>query len=164
MYLRYLSEPSISLSTFELGHHDLDRIVEKISSRRKAPPPVVFTHIRYYCDGRSYQLFKGALRSDKTLQLYKQHLFHFCDFIKMTTEEIISKFGGENAKESVKLQHMIEDYAMVLQTKVRDKEITAATAAVTIIPIKLLCEMNDIIINWRKIGKLLPHGYSNAAD
>lgn len=117
-----------------------------------------------YLIGRSYQLFKGALRSDKTLQLYKQRLFHFCDFIKMTTEEIISKFGGENAKESVKLQHMIEDYAMVLQTKVRDKEITAATAAVTIIPIKLLCEMNDIIINWRKIGKLLPHGYSNAAD
>lgn len=38
MYLRYLSEPSISLSTFELGHHDLDRIVEKISSRRKAQP------------------------------------------------------------------------------------------------------------------------------
>jgi hypothetical protein len=117
-----------------------------------------------YLIGRSYQLFKGALRSDKTLQLYKQHLFHFCDFVKMTTEEIISKFGGENAEESVKLQHMIEDYAIVLQAKVRDEEITTATAAVTIIPIKLLCEMNDIIINWRKISKLLPRGNSNAAD
>src|SRR5215217_416017 len=117
-----------------------------------------------YLIGRSYQLFRGALRSDKTLQLYKQHLFHFCDFVKMTTEEIISKFGGENAKESVRLQHMIEDYAIVLQTKVRDEEITTATAAVTIIPIKLLCEMNDIIINWRKISKLLPRGNSNAAD
>jgi hypothetical protein len=31
-------------------------------------------------------------------------------------------------------------------------------------PIKLLCEMNDIILNWRKINKLMPHGNDNAAD
>ena len=31
-------------------------------------------------------------------------------------------------------------------------------------PVKLFCEMNDIILNWRKINKLLPHGNGNATD
>lgn len=41
---------------------------------------------------------------------------------------------------------------------------TAQTCIVMISPIKLLCEMNDIIVNWRKISKLLPHSSKNAAD
>jgi hypothetical protein len=118
-----------------------------------------------YFIGRSYQLFKNAIRSDKSLQLYKQHLFHFCDFLKMTTEQIVSTYsGGENAKGLINLQHMIEDYVILLQTKVRNKEITAMTATVMVPPVKLFCEMNDIILNWRKINKLLPHGNDNATD
>jgi integrase len=118
-----------------------------------------------YLIGRSYQLFKSAIRSEKSLQLYKQHLWHFCDFVKMTTEDIVSKYsGGENIKESIKLQRMIEDYVLLLQTKVRNKEISAGTGGVMIPPIKLLCEMNDILLNWRKINKLMPHGNDNAAD
>jgi len=118
-----------------------------------------------YLIGRSYQVFKNAIRSEKSLQLYKQYLWHFCDFIKMTTEEIVSKYGGsENVKESIKLQHMIEDYVLLLQTKVRNEEISAGTSGVTIPPIKLLCEMNDIMLNWRKINKLLPRRNDNAAD
>ena len=60
-----------------------------------------------YLIGRSYQLFTNAIRSRMTLQLYKQHLFHFCNFIQMTTEEIVSKYGGgENTvREYIKLQH-----------------------------------------------------------
>lgn len=117
-----------------------------------------------YLVGRSYQLLKTAIHSKQTLQLYKQHLFHFCDFVKMTTEEIVSKYGGENVKESIKLQHMIEDYTLLLQTKITSGEITAGSAHVSIPPVKLLCEMNDIILNWRKINKLLPHGNNSAAD
>lgn len=117
-----------------------------------------------YLVGRSYQLFKTAIRSEHTLQLYKQHLFHFCEFVKMTTEEIVSKYGSENAKESIKFQHMIEDYTLFLQTKITSGEITAGSAHVSIPPVKLLCEMNDIILNWRKINKLLPHGNNSAAD
>ena len=118
-----------------------------------------------YLVGRSYQLFKNAIRSEKSLQLYKQHLWHFCDFVKMTTEDIVSKYsGGENIKESIKLQRMIEDYVLLLQTKVRNGELSAMTCGVMIPPIKLLCEMNDIILNWRKINKLMPHRDDNASD
>lgn len=118
-----------------------------------------------YLIGRSYELFKNAIRSEKSLQLYKQNLFHFCESIKMTTEEIVSKYSGsENASESIKLQHMIEDYAMLLQSKFRKGKISAQTCKAAISPIKLLCEMNDIILNFKKIRRLLPHGNNSAAD
>jgi hypothetical protein len=118
-----------------------------------------------YLIGRSYELFKNAIRSEKSLQLYKQNLFHFCESIKMTTEEIVSKYSGsENASESIKLQHMIEDYAILLQSKFRKGKISAQTCKAAFSPIKLLCEMNDIILNFKKIRKLLPHGNNSAAD
>jgi hypothetical protein len=85
----------------------------------------------------------------------------------MSTEEIVSKFGSgsdENVKQSIKLQQMIENYVKLLQTKVRNGEITAGSCIVSLPPVKLFCEMNDIILNWRKINKLLPHGNGNAAD
>jgi len=85
----------------------------------------------------------------------------------MTTEEIVSIYGSginENVKESIKLQQMIENYVIFLQTKVRNGEITAGSCVVSLPPVKLFCEMNDIMLNWRKVNKLLPHGNDNAAD
>jgi hypothetical protein len=77
-----------------------------------------------YLIGRSYQLFKNAIRSEKSLQLYKQNLWHFCNFVKMTSDEIVSKYANsnENVKESIKLQRMVEDYVLLLQTKVKNEE------------------------------------------
>ena len=102
-----------------------------------------------------------------TLQLYKQHLFHFCDFVQMTTEEIVSNYGSNsngNVKENLKLQHMVEDYVLLLLAKVRNGEITAGSCSVSLPPVKLFCEMNDIILNWIKINKLIPRGNYNATD
>ena len=82
----------------------------------------------------------------------------------MTTEEIISKYTEDNIKEVIRLQRIVEDYVLFLQAKISNGEITAGTAHSMIPPVKLFCEMNDIILNWRKISKLLPHGNGNAAD
>jgi hypothetical protein len=85
----------------------------------------------------------------------------------LTTEEIVSRYGSasdENIKESIKLQRTIENYVILLQTKVQNDEITAGSCTVSLPPVKLFCEMNDITLNWRKINKLLPRGNDNAAD
>jgi hypothetical protein len=130
--------------------------------RRKHRSPLDYNK---YLLGRSYQVFKNAVRSVNSLRLYRQYLFHFCDFIGMTTEDLVSRYSSNGkAKESIKLQYKIEDYAILLQNKVNDNKMTAQTCIVMISPIKLLCEMNDIIVNWRKISKLLPHSSNNAAD
>jgi integrase len=82
----------------------------------------------------------------------------------MTTEDIISKYVGGNVKEVILLQRILEDYTLFIQAKITNGQITAASARSAIPPVKLFCEMNDIILNWRKIGKLLPHSNGNASD
>jgi integrase len=114
--------------------------------------------------GRSYQLFRGALHSDKTLRLYKQYLWHFCDFADLTTEGIVSKVADNNIKEVTSLQRIVEDYVLFIQAKISKGDVTAGTAHSMIPPVKLFCEMNDIILNWRKINKFLPYANGNAAD
>ena len=106
----------------------------------------------------------GALHSDKTLQSYRQHLWHLCNFIELTTEEIISKYAVDNTREVIGLQRIVEDYVLLLQTRISKGEVTARIAHSMIPPIKLFCEMNDIILNWRKINKLLPYSSGDAAD
>jgi integrase len=117
-----------------------------------------------YLVGRPYLLFKSAVRSEKSLQTYRQNLWHFCHFIVMSTDEIVSKYGGGNGKEAMKLQQMVEDYVLLLQVKISNGEITAATGQTMIPPVTLLCEMNDIILNWRKINRLLPRSDRDASD
>src|SRR5919106_1628124 len=145
--------------------HTISSDGRKITKRFKRKERRLPLDYDKYLVGRSYDLFKNAIRSGKSLQLYKQFLYHFCEFIEMTTEVIVSRYNSnENAKESIKLEHMVEDYAMLLQSRVRERKISAQTCKVAISPIKLLCEMNDIILNFKKIRKLLPRGNNSAVD
>jgi hypothetical protein len=144
-------------------------------------------HIDYdrYLSGRSFLLFKSDVRSDKTLHIYKYGLWRFCYFLKMNTEEIVSKYtyssndedGYDNANGNninnnsnnnkgspLQLQQKIEDYILLVRTRIENNELKAATTQTMIAPIRLLCKMNDIIINWKKINKLLPRVDKNAED
>ena len=82
----------------------------------------------------------------------------------VSTEEVVSKYTADNIKDVIRLQRIAEDYVLFLQAKISKGEITAGTAHSMIPPVKLFCEMNDIILNWRKINKLLPRGNGNATD
>ncbi|HET7344951.1 MAG TPA: hypothetical protein VFJ05_03655 [Nitrososphaeraceae archaeon] len=44
----------------------------------------------------------------------------------LSTEEIVSRYGGENVKEAIKLQHLVEDYVLFIQDKIISKKITAS--------------------------------------
>jgi hypothetical protein len=145
-------------------------------------------HIDYdrYLSGRSFQLFKSSIRSEKTLHIYKYGLWRFCDFLKMNTQEIVSKYryssddddgyhsadgnninnnnNKTNKEPPLKLQQKIEDYILLVRTRIQNNELKAATTQTMIAPIRLFCEMNDIILNWKKINKLLPRIDKNAED
>ena len=91
----------------------------------------------------------------------------------MTTEEMIRKYNPiininnnyvANVAGLMDLQKIIEDYVLRLQTWVDTGKIKAATCGNYLPPVKLFCEMNDIILNWKKIHRLLPRSDGNAAD
>jgi hypothetical protein len=48
----------------------------------------------------------------------------------MSTQEIIGKYGGENEKEVINLQRIIEDYIMLIQIRIKKNDIKAASGQV----------------------------------
>jgi hypothetical protein len=115
--------------------------------------------------GRSYKLFRQGIKAEKTLEFYNRQLYYFCEFLGMDTEQLIEYYGPykkvngknkPNLEGQQQLQRNIKNYVLNLQEKVDRKEIKPSTCVVRIPPVKLFCEMNDVLLNWTKIGKLLP--------
>jgi len=143
-----------------------------ILTGRKQKRPQKLDYDRYLL-GRPYELFKGSIRSKETVILYRKQLFAFCSYMKMNTEDIVSKCGQfinvkgknkPNLEGQIELQKLVEDYVLTLQNKVNTGLIKASTCAAFLPPVKLFCEMNGIILNWKLIDRLLPRGNDNALD
>ena len=128
-----------------------------------------------YLKGRSYQLFKSAIRSEKTMVIYRNYLWHLCDFLQLNTEEIVSRYGPTNnnyanhenntdIQAPFKLQQKVEDYLLLMQTRLSNNNFKRNSINTLMPAVKFFCEMNDIIVNWKKISKLLPRHSTNAAD
>ena len=60
-----------------------------------------------YLQGRSYQLFKRGIKTRTTLVAYERCLYHFCDYVNLTTEQIVEKYGPF-VKEEGKLRPNVE--------------------------------------------------------
>jgi integrase len=143
-----------------------------ILTRRKQKRPQKLDYDIYLL-GRPYELFKGSIRSKETVILYRKQLFAFCSYMKMNTEDIVSKYGQfikvkgknkPNLEGQIELQKLVEDYVLTLQNKVNTGLIKASTCGAFLPPVKLFCEMNGIILNWKLIDRLLPRGNDNALD
>ena len=143
-----------------------------ILTERKQKRPQKLDYDRYLL-GRPYEIFKGSIRSKETFILYRKRLFVFCSYMKMNTEDIVSKYGQfikvkgknkPNLEGQIDLQKLVEDYVLTLQNKVNTGLIKASTCGNFLPPVKLFCEMNGIILNWKLIDRLLPRGNNNALD
>jgi hypothetical protein len=123
-----------------------------------------------YLIGRSYKQFETSIRVEKTRVMYRIRLYHFCEHLGMTTEQIVEKWGPRSKGGKIKavdllnLQDKIEDYIMLLRGRMDKGELSPATVKTAFPPIKLFLEMNDVVLNFRKIGRLLPSTDSNAKD
>lgn len=126
-----------------------------------------------YLQGRSYQLFRRGIRAKKTLEYYNRGLYHFCDYLHLTTEQIVEKHGpfikidGEsrpNVEGLMEFQRHFENYVMVLQERVDSGEIKPSTCLTLVAPVKMFADMNDIVVGWKKISRLLPHSDLVASD
>jgi hypothetical protein len=126
-----------------------------------------------YFVGRSYKLFRQGIRSKHTLVFYNKQLFYFCRSVELTTEEIVQKYAGyrmmgskarPNIEGQLQLQQILENYVLKLQDRVNNGEIKATSCVAHMPPLKLFCEMNDILVNWKKISRLLPRSDLTADD
>ena len=95
---------------------------------------------------RSIVLFQSAIKSEKTEKLYLRHLDKFREcFIIKDSDSLISI-------DSKKLQTMIEDYVL----HQRKQNLAYGSINSQVCALELFFSMSDVILNWKKIKKMLP--------
>ena len=95
---------------------------------------------------RSLLLFYSAIKSEKTKKQYDRYLEDFRRYFMIKNYDKLSQI------ESKKLQEMVEDFVMYHKSQNK----SASFIAGKISALKLFFSMNDIILNWDKLRKMLP--------
>ena len=98
---------------------------------------------------RSLIIFHSAIKSEKTQKNYDQLLGYFMKYYNLNSHKDFDTLISWNPKE---LQTRIEDYVMYL----RSENKSYAWINGLICSLKLFFSMNDVILNWTKLKKLLP--------
>jgi len=103
---------------------------------------------------RSLLLFYSAIKSEATKFHYENYLDEF------RSHFIIKNFEKLVQIQPKKLQEMIEDFVMYD----RSKEKSASYITGKISALKLFFSMNDVILNWDKIRKMVPERNKPSGD
>jgi len=107
--------------------------------------------------------FFEAIRSPVTKDRYEKMLDLFFRTTGMKGPDMRTRARNFAAKAKADNQLAtitINEYMRKQEERAERKEISEATVPNFFKPIKLFCEMNDIILNWKKISKRIPRGRS----
>lgn len=113
-----------------------------------------------------YENFLFGMKAKETRRQYPHRLDKFLTFmgIQGTIPEKCTKLY-ELANDDIKLfQSNIIRFINSQRERIETKDISEGTVCNYVKAIKLFCNMNDIVINWKKIGKGMPSEKHNADD
>lgn len=100
--------------------------------------------------------FLYALRAPETRKKYPQRLKHFFDFVFPNInnlEEQAAVFIEKSKSNNEFVYRSLQNFILAQNRRVDEKEITAGTVRNYYKAAKLFCEMNDVIVNWKRIAK-----------
>ena len=111
--------------------------------------------------------FFDAIRSPITKDRYTKRLDLFFRGVGIEGGDI-----GQRARQFTKrakadnqwATRTINDYMRKQKERAERNEISESTVPQFFKPIKLFCEMNDILLNWKKISRRIPRGRSYGQD
>ncbi|MGH9909662.1 MAG: hypothetical protein ACRD32_03400, partial [Nitrososphaerales archaeon] len=98
---------------------------------------------------------------------YEKRLGQFFNFLNLegnTLQEKAQTFTIQTKKNPNWAVFSIMRYIRYQKQRAERGEISTSTLSNYYKPIKLFCEMNDIILNWKKITRGIPKGKSYASD
>jgi len=110
--------------------------------------------------GEVLEIFKAAIKSPVTRDVYERRLLNFLGHLKMTPEDFLymaKKNPGTAEKKII-------SFAFDLKERNEKGEIAAGTVHNCVKCVRLLLEMNDIFLNWKKISRILPKVRRYALD
>jgi len=95
---------------------------------------------------RSLLLFQNSIHSEETYRVYKYELDRFIRYFKLRD------YNSLVSMDAKMLQIMIEDYVMDKKSQGKAR----STIKTPIAAIELFCDTNDLMLNWKKIRRMLP--------
>jgi integrase len=115
---------------------------------------------RSILDGKSIEIFRAAIKSDKTRDPYERRLVGFLNAYRMTCDEFVK----QAKKNRAKTEQLVIDFIIKEKKRAESRQISNSTVSNTIKPVKLLLDMNDVVLNWKKIKRLMPSQRRYALD
>jgi hypothetical protein len=115
---------------------------------------------RSILDGESIELFRAAIKSPATRDPYERRLIQFLKIIKLAPDD----FVAAAKKNSSSIEKQIISFISKQNSRAEKGEITTATVGNCLKAVRLLLEMNDAPLNWKKIRRVLPHARRYALD
>jgi hypothetical protein len=110
--------------------------------------------------GESIELFRAAIKSPATRDPYERRLIQFLKIVKLAPDE----FVAAAKKNSSSIEKQIISFISKQNSGAEKGEITTATVGNCLKAVRLLLEMNDVPLNWKKIRRVLPNARRYALD
>jgi hypothetical protein len=108
-------------------------------------------------ESEPYDLFVFAINAEQTRQKYITRMKKFLGIIgieqenKLTLQERCKLFAKKARSENGRLANGLIQFLQYQKDRVNRKEITGSTLRNYVKVIKLFCEMNDLIVPWKKL-------------
>ena len=112
------------------------------------------------------QNFLYALKAPDSKRQYPRRLEYFFDYLGLdgTLKEKCIVFYNQAKTDLLWTQHQLMQYIQFQKTRAEKGEIAESTINNYYKSVKLFCEMNDILLNWKKIAKGKPQHCDYAND
>jgi integrase len=115
---------------------------------------------RSILQGESIELFRAAIKSPATRDPYERRLIHFLNIMMLAPDD----FVAAAKKNSASIEKQIISFISKQNSRAERGEITTATVGNCLKAVRLLLEMNDVSLNWKKIRRVLPRARRYALD
>lgn len=110
--------------------------------------------------GDAMRNFRDAIDNPQTRAHYERHLKYFLEFVKMDADSLARKAK----RDAVWCQREVMNFIRFQKTRVEADKIVSSSISNYFKPLKLFLEMNDVVLNWKKIKKTLPRMRKYAED
>jgi hypothetical protein len=110
--------------------------------------------------------FFSAIRNPLTKRNYEKDLKRFFDFLQLQGDMKAQarEFTKKGKSDPSWTTYQINQYILSQKERVEKGEITESRVANYYKPIRLFCEENDFVLNWKKIARRIPKGRRAAND